>query len=77
MFDFKNYRNPALFFIEEIVLVVLFFALVIEKPLMNSLIMTGISEGFSAVLVGVVGFVILWLMERVWKRYGPIKTNKS
>ena len=32
MFDFKNYRNPALFFIEEIVLVVLFFALVIEKP---------------------------------------------
>ena len=58
-------------------LVVLFFALVIEKPLMNALIMTGISEGFSAVLVGVVGFVILWLMERVWKRYGPIKTNKS
>jgi len=44
---------------------------------MNALIMTGISEGFSAVLVGVVGFVILWLMERVWKRYGPIKTNKS
>lgn len=33
---------------------------------MNAL--TGISEGFSAVLVGVVGFVILWLMERVWKR---------
>ena len=40
MFDFKNYRNPALFFIEEIVLVVLFFALVIEKPLMNALINT-------------------------------------
>ena len=48
-----------------------------HHSLMNALIMTGISEGFSAVLVGVVGFVILWLMERVWKRYGPIKTNKS
>ncbi|MCI5850100.1 MAG: hypothetical protein MR009_00870 [Sutterellaceae bacterium] len=77
MFDLKNYRNPLLFFIEEAVLAVLFYALVICSPLLDALVSSGISRGLSSILVGVVGFVILWLMDRAWKRYGPISSRKG
>ena len=62
MFDFKNYRNPALFFIEEIVLVVLFFALVIEKPLMNALIIRRSCRcrGFRDSLADGAGLEAVW-----------------
>ncbi|MCG5030919.1 hypothetical protein MAF45_05600 [Mesosutterella sp. OilRF-GAM-744-9] len=69
--DFKNYRNPLQFFIREALLAAAFVVLVILKPFLNSLVNSGMSEGFASIIVGVVGFLILLLMERVWKQFGP------
>ena len=78
--DFKNYRNPLQFFIREALLAAAFVVLVILKPFLNSLVNSGMSEGFASIIVGVVKvnllaigavFLILLLMERVWKQFGP------
>lgn len=70
--DIKSYRNPTQLVLREVLLAVAFIVLVIMKPFLNSLVDSGMSPGMASLLVGIVGFVILWMMEKTWKQLGPV-----
>ena len=73
LFDLRNYRRPALFFLQEAVWATLVYALVICRPLVDALVSSGMAEGMANLMAGAVGFLLFWLMERTWKLYGPAK----
>lgn len=71
--DIKSYQDPVQLILREAALAAAFIVLVIMKPFVNALVSTGVSPGMASLIAGIVGFAIFWMMEKTWKRFGPVR----